>query len=90
MKPPSWVTARPIAHRGLFDAARGVPENSLAAIRAAIDAGYAMELDLQPIAGGIAVFHDFDFKTSHTGSLAAWVTRAVGNHTSAGLDRGIA
>jgi len=55
---PAWITARPIAHRGLFDPARGIPENSLAAVAAACDAGYAMELDLRAISGGAAVFHD--------------------------------
>jgi glycerophosphoryl diester phosphodiesterase len=58
MKLPDWITARPIAHRGLFDNTRGIPENSLTAVRAAVEAGYAMELDLQAIAGGVAVFHD--------------------------------
>ena len=79
MKLPSWITARPIAHRGLFDAARGIPENSLAAIRAAIDAGYAMELDLQPIAGGIAVFHDFDLArmTGRNGDLRQMTPAAL-------------
>ena len=76
---PSWITARPIAHRGLFDAAHGIPENSLAAIRAAIDAGYAMELDLQPIAGGIAVFHDFDLArmTGRNGDLRQMTPAAL-------------
>jgi len=55
---PAWITARPIAHRGLFDPASGIPENSLAAVRAATGAGYAMELDLRPIEGAVAVFHD--------------------------------
>jgi len=69
---PPWITARPIAHRGLFDASRGIPENSLAAVRAAIEAGYAMEIDLRAIAGGVAVFHDTDSKrmTGQDGVLA--------------------
>ena len=33
-----WLVARPIAHRGLHDAAKGIVENSLAAARAAIAA----------------------------------------------------
>ena len=49
----------PIAHRGLHS--EGVPENSLAAFRAAIDAGYGIELDIQPAADGTPmVFHDYD------------------------------
>ncbi len=50
---------RPLAHRGLHDAAAGLPENSLAAVRAAAAAGYGIEIDLQPSADGEAmVFHD--------------------------------
>ncbi|MFD1797740.1 phosphodiesterase [Paracoccus aurantiacus] len=49
----------PIAHRGLHS--RGVPENSLASFRAAIEAGYGIELDIQPAADGTPmVFHDYD------------------------------
>lgn len=49
----------PVAHRGLHGP--GVPENSLAAIRAAVAAGYAVEFDIQPAAGGTPmVFHDYD------------------------------
>ena len=55
---PAWIIARPIAHRGLFDARAGVPENSLAAVRAAMEAGYPVELDLQAAKDGVAVFHD--------------------------------
>ncbi len=47
------------AHRGLHDAAGGVPENSLAAFRRAKEAGYGVELDVQFTADGqIVVFHD--------------------------------
>lgn len=53
------LTARPIAHRGLHDAARGAIENSIAAARAAIESGYAIECDVQLAADGEAVvFHD--------------------------------
>ncbi len=56
---PPWLTARPVAHRGLHDAARGLVENTLPAFEAAIDRGFAIELDLQPTADGDAVvFHD--------------------------------
>lgn len=49
----------PIAHRGLHS--EGVPENSLASFRAAIAAGYGIELDIQPAADGTPmVFHDYD------------------------------
>lgn len=56
---PGWLTARPIAHRGLHDARHGVVENSIGAARAAIAAGYAIECDVQPTRDGdLVVFHD--------------------------------
>ena len=55
----SWLTEQPYAHRGLHDAEAGIPENSLSAVRAAIDAGYGIELDIQPAADHTPiVFHD--------------------------------
>jgi glycerophosphoryl diester phosphodiesterase len=54
-----WLTARPIAHRGLHDPASGIIENTMAAFKAAIGANYAIECDLQISADGEAmVFHD--------------------------------
>ncbi|GJD48914.1 hypothetical protein OPKNFCMD_1640 [Methylobacterium crusticola] len=56
---PDWLTARPIAHRGLHDRASGVPENTVAAAQAAIAGGYAIECDVQLSRDGDAVvFHD--------------------------------
>jgi glycerophosphoryl diester phosphodiesterase len=55
-----WLTARPIAHRGLHDAAHGVIENTAAAVRAAIAAGYGIEVDLQITADGEAMVHHDD------------------------------
>ncbi|HEY0566603.1 MAG TPA: glycerophosphodiester phosphodiesterase family protein [Xanthobacteraceae bacterium] len=53
------LTAKPIAHRGLHDAARGVIENTVSAVIAAIDAGYGIEVDLQVTSDGDAmVYHD--------------------------------
>lgn len=47
------------AHRGLWDTAADIPENSLAAFAAAADAGYAIELDIHLTKDGqIIVFHD--------------------------------
>lgn len=49
----------PLAHRALHD--RGRPENSRAAIRAAMDIGYGIEIDLQLSRDDQAlVFHDDD------------------------------
>jgi glycerophosphoryl diester phosphodiesterase len=55
-----WLTARPIAHRGLHDEARGVVENTPSAIRAAIEANYGVEVDLQISADGEAMVHHDD------------------------------
>jgi glycerophosphoryl diester phosphodiesterase len=53
----------PLTHRALHDVARGRPENSRAAIQAAIEAGYGIEIDVQLSADGHAmVFHDYDLK----------------------------
>lgn len=57
------VFLRPIAHRGLHDAARGIIENSGPAFAAAIAKGYGIECDLRPAAGGTPmVFHDLELK----------------------------
>ncbi|HUZ33669.1 MAG TPA: glycerophosphodiester phosphodiesterase family protein [Xanthobacteraceae bacterium] len=55
-----WLTARPIAHRGLHDASAGVIENTPAAVRAAVAAGYGIEVDLQVSADGEAMVHHDD------------------------------
>lgn len=49
------------AHRGYHDGNVAVPENSLSAFQAAIDAGYGIELDIQLSADKVPmVFHDAD------------------------------
>ncbi len=54
-----FLTARPIAHRGLHDLAKGAVENTASAFAAAIAGGYAIECDLQLTMDGEAVvFHD--------------------------------
>ena len=54
-----FLTARPIAHRGLHDFSKGVVENTASAFAAAIAKGYAIECDLQLTRDGEAVvFHD--------------------------------
>ena len=63
MTAPGWLLARPIAHRGLHDRNRGIPENTLAAAEAAIAGGFAIECDVQISADGEAmVFHDDDLE----------------------------
>ncbi|PZU87544.1 MAG: glycerophosphodiester phosphodiesterase [Chelatococcus sp.] len=69
-----WLVARPIAHRGLHDAAAGVIENSLSAAEAAIAGGFGIECDVQLSADGEAmVFHDFvlDRLTEQAGPVVA-------------------
>ncbi len=67
-----WLTARPIAHRGLHDQA--VVENTASAFSAAIAAGYGIECDLQVSADGEAMVHHDDALgrlTEGAGPLAA-------------------
>jgi glycerophosphoryl diester phosphodiesterase len=68
-----WLK-RPIAHRGLHDASKGIVENSVSAVRAAMGKGLAVEVDLQCAANHMPiVFHDatLDRLTSATGPVAA-------------------
>jgi len=74
---PSWLLARPIAHRGLHDDQR--PENSPAACDAAVAGDYPIELDVRLGKGGeIVVFHDDDLArmTGAPGNVddTAWAT----------------
>jgi glycerophosphoryl diester phosphodiesterase len=55
-----WLTARPIAHRGLHDLAAGIVENTASAFKAAIAGNYAIETDLQISADGEAMVHHDD------------------------------
>jgi glycerophosphoryl diester phosphodiesterase len=55
-----WLTARPIAHRGLHDAARGVIENTASAFTAAVAGNYGIECDVQISADGEAMVHHDD------------------------------
>jgi glycerophosphoryl diester phosphodiesterase len=55
-----WLTAHPIAHRGLHNAAAGVIENTASAFNAAIAGGYGIETDLQISADGEAMVHHDD------------------------------
>lgn len=55
----SFLTRRPIAHRGLHDGNKNVFENSMAAMIAAAANNYAIELDVQLSGDNRAmVFHD--------------------------------
>lgn len=76
---PAFLTV-PLAHRGYHDKSKRRPENSVAAFRAAIDAGYGIELDVQLTADGQAVvFHDdtLDRLTARTGPVNALTAAAL-------------
>lgn len=76
-----WLT-RSVAHRGLHDAGKGIVENTPSAIQAALDAGYAIEVDVQEASDGEPmVFHDptLDHLTKATGPVI--------NNTSVALKR---
>ncbi len=60
MRAPGWLTARPVAHRGLHDRTRGIIENMPAAIAAAAAANFSIEVDLQLTADGEAMVHHDD------------------------------
>jgi len=69
---PVWLTSRPVAHRGLHG--NGIVENSLSAAKAAVDANYAIEVDLQLSKDGeVFVFHDktLDRLTGEKGEFVA-------------------
>ncbi|MGZ3352557.1 MAG: glycerophosphodiester phosphodiesterase family protein, partial [Xanthobacteraceae bacterium] len=69
-----WLIARPVAHRGLHDAQKGVIENTPSAFAAAIAGAYGIECDLQISADGEAmVYHDdtLDRLTDGKGRLDA-------------------
>lgn len=70
---PAWLTQWEFAHRGKH--AQGVPENSLAAAKAAITAGMGIECDIQRSSDGEAmVFHDWELKrlTNSAGATNAF------------------
>lgn len=67
---PTDFLSVPVAHRAYHDIDQGRPENSRAAVHAACNAGYGIEIDLQLSADGEAmVFHDYslDRLTGETG-----------------------
>lgn len=75
---PRVFMGAPIAHRALHDIRQNRPENSRAAIRAAIAGGYGIEIDLQLTSDGHAmVFHDYDMArlTGRSGAIQQ-ITRA--------------
>lgn len=70
MRAPDWLTARPVAHRGLHTAARGIIENMPSAITAAVNGNFAIEVDLQLSRDGEAMVHH-DYKLGRLNEGAA-------------------
>jgi glycerophosphoryl diester phosphodiesterase len=60
VRAPDWLTARPVAHRGLHDRARGIIENMPGAALAAIEGNFSIECDIQLTADGEAMVHHDD------------------------------
>jgi len=84
---PAAFLDTPIAHRGLHDRGAGRIENSLSAIRAAVERGFGVELDLQVSADGAAmVFHDarLDRLTGETGEVRVRDAAELGEITLTG------
>ncbi|MGL4440567.1 MAG: glycerophosphodiester phosphodiesterase family protein, partial [Bosea sp. (in: a-proteobacteria)] len=86
---PAWMTARPIAHRGLHVAAAGIVENSPSAALAAIGGDFGIECDVQLSADNEAVvFHDFELDrlTTASGRVDALSAAALGQLTMRGTN----
>ncbi len=89
---PRGFYNRPLAHRALHDVSDGRPENSRAAIRAAIAAGYGIEIDVQLSADGTAmVFHDYGLErlTGKTGAVRLRPAAELAQVQLLGGDEGI-
>jgi glycerophosphoryl diester phosphodiesterase len=78
------------AHRGLHG--KGIPENSMAAFKAAFDHGYGIELDIHLIKdGNLAVIHDTSLKrtTGSDVSLTELTTAQLSNYKLEGSGESI-
>jgi glycerophosphoryl diester phosphodiesterase len=68
----TWLTERPIAHRGFHDMNRRRWENTLPAFEAALQRGYAIECDVHLAMDGVpVVVHDEELRrlTGHSGHV---------------------
>lgn len=89
---PDVFLTKPLAHRGYHNKAMRRPENSAAAFRAAIAAGYGIELDVQLSADGQAmVFHDDGLErlTAMTGPVNVLTAAELTKITLTGSDETI-
>jgi glycerophosphoryl diester phosphodiesterase len=72
---PLWPGPAGFAHRGLHGS--GVPENSIAAFRAALDMGAGIECDVRlSVDGEVMIFHDHDLRRLCASALAVESTAA--------------
>ncbi len=84
---PTDFLLLPLTHRGYHDKTKGVIENSLSAFRAAVEAGYGIELDVQRSADDVAiVFHDDDMDrlTDVIGAFRDYTAAELGRTTLCG------
>ncbi|WP_339637438.1 glycerophosphodiester phosphodiesterase family protein [uncultured Sulfitobacter sp.] len=89
--PPAFLDF-PLAHRALHDLSARRPENSRAAVRAAVDAGVGIEIDLQLSADNKAmVFHDYALErlTPERGAVRLREASALAAIPLKGGDEGI-
>lgn len=89
---PEAFLRTPLAHRAYHALAEGRPENSRAAVRAAVAAGYGIEIDLQLSSDGVAmVFHDEKLHrlTLHTGWVRERTAAELGTLLLRDGDEGI-
>jgi glycerophosphoryl diester phosphodiesterase len=86
-----WLTARPIAHRGLHMPSNGVIENSKSAFAKAVAHRFAIECDVQLTKDGDAVvFHDYDLDrlTRNSGAVSAHTAAQLGKMEISGSKEG--
>lgn len=89
---PEAFLRLPLAHRAYHNRAEGRPENSRGAIRAAVAAGYGIEIDVQLSRDGLAmVFHDewMERLTEATGFLRDFTAAELGKTLLRDCDEGI-
>jgi glycerophosphoryl diester phosphodiesterase len=89
---PKIFLETPFAHRTLHNVSDGRPENSIAGVKAAIEHGYGIEIDLQISKDGIPmVFHDYSLErlTDETGAVAQFTAAELGAMTLKGGKEGI-
>lgn len=80
------------AHRGFHDVAAGIPENSLAAFKRALDNGFGMELDVHLTKDGhLAVVHDSDLTrvTGQSGDVESLTMAELKQYRLGGTDEQI-